>query len=685
MTRVAPLRSLLRPVPLGVLLLTLSVLILGGAFLEMRQSRTELIELMTRQSQTLLETLGVSAEASLLAGERIDQLIQERLLNNAWFIRHRLSEGRIDDAILRDIATANGIYRIHIYDPTGRKRHSSHQPVPRDLPDRFDPRERLQPLFDGAIDTLIIGVREARREAGHRFVVALATADRGAIVLNLDAAALLTLRRNIGLGRLLNAVAANRNLHYVAVQNHDGILAASGSVPGLDPIAASPFLQHALTDSATLHRFITRDSLEVFESVHPFHFRDRTVGLLRLGLSTAPLHAIEARGYRRLALWSGGLLFTAFILVGLIIAWQNLDLLGRRFREVETFSSRVLNHIGDAIVVVDAAERIQLCNAAAEPLFGVKTRDIVGVPLSALPGNPLAALVSATEHAPIPLSFSREGREMHLLATRSTYRGEDGQLQTVLVLRDTTRLRELEGQVQRKERLSAMGELASGVAHEIRNPLNTIATIVQQLDKDFEPERDREEYHELAGLVHQAVRRINRTIGEFLRFARPEPLRRTVFQPAQLFDQLALEFRPTLTKRNLTLTVDAPPALTVSWDDGKTRQVLDNLIRNAIDATPAGGHIHLALADGEPDSAELIVEDTGSGIPEGARSRIFNLYFTTKASGTGVGLSIVQRIVDEHGGTITVETPDEGGTRFRIRLPRALSADGDAFQPKPVS
>ena len=113
----------------------------------------------------------------------------------------------------------------------------------------------------------------------------------------------------------------------------------------------------------------------------------------------------------------------------------------------------------------------------------------------------------------------------------------------ILVIRDLTEQRRLEDQMQREQRLTAMGELASGVAHEIRNPLNTIGTIIQQLNKDFEPEKNPEEYHELAELVQGEVKRINETVEDFLRFARPEPIHPELFEVQHLLEMIEKQYQ----------------------------------------------------------------------------------------------------------------------------------------------
>jgi two-component system sensor histidine kinase HydH len=218
-----------------------------------------------------------------------------------------------------------------------------------------------------------------------------------------------------------------------------------------------------------------------------------------------------------------------------------------------------------------------------------------------------------------------------------------------------------------------MGELAAGVAHEIRNPLNAIGTIIQQLDKDFEPATGSTEYHELAKLVYGEVKRINDTVQNFLRFSRPEPVQPRIFTINELFEEVKVQYSPLLSQRQITLDLQQNWQGKVEWDYNQMKQVLINLIDNARDAIEKQGQITLSLAPGETQNLILKVTDNGAGISPEIKPRIFNLYFTTKTSGTGIGLSMVQRIIQEHRGIISMESEPGKGSSFILNLPIRLT------------
>jgi len=224
--------------------------------------------------------------------------------------------------------------------------------------------------------------------------------------------------------------------------------------------------------------------------------------------------------------------------------------------------------------------------------------------------------------------------------------------------------------INRQEKLVAMGELASGVAHEIRNPLNAIGVVAQRLDMEFSPVADEEEYRQLVRAVVSEVHRVNAIIQRFLQFARPAPL---MMVNTDLYDFLT-EYRPLLEgeadAKGIGFLLEIERGLTVLLDREKMQQVLLNIVRNGVEATESGGRITIKLFQ-RAESAIIEITDTGCGISESEMAQIFNLYFTTKENGTGLGLSIANQIVQSHGGIIEVESVKPHGTLFRIVLPLA--------------
>jgi two-component system, NtrC family, sensor histidine kinase HydH len=652
--------------------LAIAVLMIASALIELNQSKRELFDLMEQHAHSVLETVIITSHNTMMTNELLEVFLEDRLLNNAGFVRFMYERGEVTDEVLHRFAEENNIYRINIFNSLGENLFRSHEREHFDLPERHSPYETLQPIFDGSTDTLIIGLRQARYTDEYRYAVAIAAEDRSAVVVNLDAAELLEFRREIGFGTLLREVTDNPGIIFVALQSEAGIIAASGNIRELERIVDSPFLTEAYTDSDYYTRTVLFEGEEVFEAVHSFYYMDYPVGLFRIGLSLEPLDAINARIYRRIIIITVVLVVIGFVVVTFIIARQNLDLLKRQYSVVETYSANIIHHVSDAIIVYESASGIKVYNRAAGTIFGKPEEEALGKPLSFLLDEEACRRLIEYESSLQQIECVMNNRTAYLLVSKSTFTDEFDRINTIFVIKDLTEQRLLQSQVERRERLSAMGELASGVAHEIRNPLNAIGTIVQQLDKDFEPVDKAEEYHSLARLVYREVKRINQTVQDFLRFARPEPARPEPFRLSELIRHIEEQYRMLFEKYRIRFTVAMDWDGEVRWDRQQIKQVLANLIQNAIDAQEAGGAIGITVHQEKIEHVEVRLSDNGPGIPESIRSKIFNLYFTTKAKGTGIGLSIVQRIVIEHGGVISVESDTGSGTTFTIRLPRSV-------------
>jgi signal transduction histidine kinase len=227
--------------------------------------------------------------------------------------------------------------------------------------------------------------------------------------------------------------------------------------------------------------------------------------------------------------------------------------------------------------------------------------------------------------------------------------------------------------LRRRDRLAAMGELASTVAHEVRNPLNAVAMTAQRLKREFlaatpADGAERAELEELVSVMTSETERIDRIVQQFLEYARPPRLAPERVDLDALVGEAAGRARSRADSRGVRIVVAPPRAGAAVADPAQLRQALDNLVRNAVDATPEGGQVSLS-ARREDGGHAIEVRDTGRGIEPDHLPRIFDLYFTTKADGTGVGLAVTQQIVTAHGATIEVDSRPGSGTTMTVRLP----------------
>lgn len=227
-------------------------------------------------------------------------------------------------------------------------------------------------------------------------------------------------------------------------------------------------------------------------------------------------------------------------------------------------------------------------------------------------------------------------------------------------------LHQRDREVLRAEQLAAVGQLAAGVGHEIRNPLTSIKLLVQAAIED--PQRAALTDGDLR-MIEQEVRRIEGSLQTFLDFARPPRTERRPVDVREVLTSVAGLVRGRAEKQHVSVRVEAPPGpIQILAYPGQFRQVFMNLALNALDAMPSGGTLSIAL---RAVGKQLVMEvtDTGHGIPRGMMARLFQPFITTKETGLGLGLVISRRIVEDHGGTIEVANRSGGGTQFTIRLP----------------
>ncbi|OGC95022.1 MAG: hypothetical protein A2W25_10780 [candidate division Zixibacteria bacterium RBG_16_53_22] len=229
-------------------------------------------------------------------------------------------------------------------------------------------------------------------------------------------------------------------------------------------------------------------------------------------------------------------------------------------------------------------------------------------------------------------------------------------------------VRRLEADRTLSAKLAAMGELASGVAHEIRNPLNAISVIIQRLKREFEPKCDAAEYRELTDIIQKETDRINDSVKQFLTLARPPVLNKTESNLNECVAHVTSLFKPRAEQKGCRLDVAFGDLPQMSFDTELCGQALLNLLENAIAAVDSNGRISVKTYR-KGKACFLEVTDNGPGIPDKDKERVFDLYYTTKPSGTGMGLPNVLRIVKEHGGRVEIWDNHGGGTVFRMEFP----------------
>ena len=521
------------------------------------------------------------------------------------------------------------------------------------------------------------------------------------------------IQRDPGIRAMLEGIVGySHTVVYAAIVDPtDRILAHSN--PKLDGELLPP--QESLDQVKTWWTLRTVASLlkgpHVYEAQVPMRLGDKPFGTVRVGVSTSLLRQELARAALSsllLAIIALGVVLVVGLGAGhMLLRWlkrfaRGMERLGRRRAgaveltrddELGALAARVnklgervqagqidgiLDSLEDAVIVLNARQQVVFCNEPAEALLG-KWIDSAfaetSEPLQA-PDHPLAPFVAelfqrgierrnATVKVPL-----RDGQTREL--TVSSYRIPGGERAggAVLAIRDLDPVRAVQSLVTYSQKLAALGRLTSGVAHEVKNPLNAMRIHLELLKARLGGTNPAA--RENLDVIAHEIQRLDRVVQGFLKFVRPEELNLAPVDVGALLSEVARLMTPEAERAGTRIAVDVAPELPpVAGDAGLLQQACTNLVTNAIQSMPDGGAVTLDAYRGTDGAIAVRVRDEGVGIPSDDLERIFRLYYTTKPQGSGIGLSMVYRIVQMHDGRIDVDSEVGRGTVMTMTLPVA--------------
>ena len=344
------------------------------------------------------------------------------------------------------------------------------------------------------------------------------------------------------------------------------------------------------------------------------------------------------------------------------------------------YLNEILAAMHNGVAACDRDGRITTLNRAAERLLGIAAEAAVG--------RPYEELLASADGSPSPLAealatgtgctkVEREvvtpgGRRLLLSSTVAPIRDARGELVgAVEVFSDLTEFRNLQERLDRADKLAALGEMAAQLAHEIRNPLNGIEGFASLLLRDL-PEGDRR--RDFASFILEGARSLNKIVTNMLLFSRPCTLQPRAVSLREVVEEalayVLLEARgPGGDGLEVRRDYDEAADHVVAAPD-QLRQAIMNVLLNAVQAMEGCGTLRVATRPAGPQRVQVVIHDSGPGIPEGLRQRVLEPFFTTKNTGTGLGLAIVARILRLHGGGLALECPPEGGTVAILTLAR---------------
>ncbi len=468
-------------------------------------------------------------------------------------------------------------------------------------------------------------------------------------------------RENLTVGRLIGHLGENPNVRYITLQDDAGFIFATKSVTEMTSLTADSFLTKVRATGRPDSRYTEFSGERVFELAIDFPRMGLYRGILRIGLSTSDYERL----YRSYAIQIGIILL---LVLAVTIAAAVLLRTTRRLAVQKGLSDAILSEMGAACVAVDADGIITLINPVASRIFGIPVREAVGAIFEdVLPGDPLrlgdvlgkgTGGLFTTE---IPSGDNERQFDV------STGKLPDGG--AFAVAEDITGLNALRKEAAGAEHLRALGELAAGVAHEIRNPLNAIGIAAQRLSNEFEPVEDRAGYSELLGGVRREIGRLDNVIREFIGLSAPMAPDISYRPLTPLLEEIVLDAGIRAGGKNIEFTSEIEEIGPAHFDPEQLKKALINLIKNAVEATPDGGRMSLT-AELRESTISISIWDNGPPIPDSVREKLGKPFVSAgKESGTGIGLFVAFRIARDHGGKIEYES-GESGTTFSFILPR---------------
>lgn len=494
-------------------------------------------------------------------------------------------------------------------------------------------------------------------------------------------------------GRLIQEMARNADVAYIYLFNSRGII-----VHASDPARAGRHAQWTpVLDDERQVKWRIRDlhgGTRIYEMAKlyaPFRslpptLRDGDAGdyparhlhrgdTLVLGLNMAFYEAARRQDLRHAVIMAAILLVVGSGALFFIFVTSNYYLVDRALKESRDYTRQVVSNMANGLLSVDPEGRITSWNQLALELLGLPESQVRGRRLEKILDFETTGIGRALYQCRPSLDrevlFRRvPGDEIPLGVSASPILTDDSLCNgAVVILRDLREIKRLEESVRRNERLAAIGRLAAGVAHEIRNPLSSIRGFAQYLRHVLAEKPEARQY---ADVIIREMDRINRVVSDLLTFARPRRIAPRPTDVRELVDHVVRLVEADAAARRISIEKRvAPDTRTAMLDAAQMTQALLNLALNALQAVDEEGTIIIG-GHRDGDGIRLWVEDDGPGIPAEARDKVFDPFFTSRETGSGLGLAIVHKIAENHGGAIHIQSPPAGcgrGCRVEILLP----------------
>ena len=599
------------------------------------------------EAASILSTVSSSVKNTIIATNRTENEIIERLINSAWIVSENKS---ISPTLLQNYANQLKLQLIIISDEAGNISNSSIPMQNSRLPDYF--AEQIAQITRNHYQWAEIGLVNEFNGFSNLYILAYNDFKLHRIIfLALDATKFSLYRQEFGIGRQLKDLSANPDIQYIYLKDTLGqfIAKSNSAIPPSDE----------------------RNAFSIADTLRPDGFD--TI-ILQLGVNPARFNLINnAANLRTIVI--GVAFFASYLLIFAGIYYRkSIKKLEKSSNAIKNYNDLILNNINDAIIGIDEHQNIIIANNSALNLLHNFKILTLNQPYLQYFEQDLFNIESKNPHNQGETILNCSNSKLDIRFYIKNLRNEDNTEVKIIFFRDITQENQMQMELRRRDQAVASATLAAGVAHEIRNPLNAINIIAQRLEIEFIPQQDAEEYNSLVAIVRQEIARLNQIIKQFLEFSRPAPLNLTNTNANQYFQSLIDFIAKGFASKNIQIQsiLNINASIHIKIDQDKFRQVIINLCKNSIEAINESNRAEngLILINISQDERKILIkiEDNGVGISENDLAKIYNLYFTNKKQGSGLGLSLVHQIISEHNASIHCTSQPNVGTSFLITL-----------------
>jgi two-component system sensor histidine kinase HydH len=493
-----------------------------------------------------------------------------------------------------------------------------------------------------------------------------------------------------GLQKLLMEIAQQPDIDYIIVTDNEGNIIADsdpaqvGDKYGLDLDIGSLALSHDIrwrqvanpqgAGTFEVYRgFFPQERFTLETKSAQSKSKNKETGnmIIFVGFNMATIEKADKEDTRNTIIIALILLLIGSSAIISLLLAQAYRLARTSLSRITIFSEALVKNMPIGLIALDDQDKIVTCNEKAQAVLEVAFSDALGKQAMTLLPAPLKKILAELPESGGFLErdiqlISAQGKEHIWEAVVAGLMDEGIPAGRILLIRDVTAIRQMENEVARSRHLNSIGSLAAGVAHEIRNPLSSIKGFAVYFKERLSGNKEDEE---TADIMIAETERLNRVITQLIEFARPLELKKEKVQFVELVKHTIKLIAADAQKNKISVEIDATADLPeVEVDPDKIKQVLLNIFLNSLAALKDGGKLTIELVPGA-DNLTVIISDNGAGIKKLDLLRIYDPYFTSKPAGTGLGLAVVQKIMEAHGGKIDVESEAGQGTKVFLFFP----------------